>query len=87
MSKADQERYTRKLGVLYDAVGDGTCTVLTDLYEILPKKWSDSIYPGLLLSLEMFTCSYLSETPSQFTRENPKAYKSLDPFNYYIRYV
>ena len=43
-SKVVQERYTRKLDVLYDAVGgSSTCTVLTDPDEILPEKWRDSI--------------------------------------------
>ena len=86
MSKADQERYTRKLGVLYDAVGDSTCTVLTDPYEILPEKWSDSIssWPPVEFG-DIYT--HLTETPDQFTREKLKAYRSLDAFNYYIRYV
>ena len=44
LSRADQERHTRKLGVLYDAVGGSSaCSVLTDPDEILPEKWSDSI--------------------------------------------
>ena len=73
--------------MLYDAVGgSSTCTVLTDPYEILPEKWSDSIssWPPVEFG-DIYT--YLIETPGQFTREKLKAYKSLDAFNYYIRYV
>ena len=86
LSKADQERYTGKLGVLYDAVGDSTCTVLTDPYQIHPEKWSDSIssWPPIEFG-DIYM--YLIETPGQFTQEKLKAYKSLDAFYYYIRYV
>ena len=44
LSKPDQERSTKNLGILYDAVGErSTCTVLSDPDEILLEKWSDSI--------------------------------------------
>ena len=87
LSKADQERYTRKLEVLYDAVGgSSTCTTLTDPYEILREKWSDSIssWPPVEFG-DIY--AYLIETPGQFSREKLMAYKSLDAFNCYIRYV
>ena len=84
LSKADRERYTRKLEVLYGAVGDHG--IRTDLYEILQKKWSNSV--SLWLPVEFGDIYlYLIETPGQFTREKIKAYKSLDAFNYYIRHV
>ena len=44
LSKAHQECYARKLGVLYDAVGaSSTGTALTDMGEILPEKWTDTL--------------------------------------------
>ena len=59
---------------------------LTDMYEIFQEKWSDSVSSWPTVEFGDIYC-YLIETPSQFTREKLKAYKSLDAFNYHIRYV
>ena len=76
----EKERYLRRLEVLY-----GNSSSVVDPYEIPEERWSDdiSLWPPVEFG-DMY--SYLVETPGQFTKEKLKAYKSLDAFNYYIRY-
>ena len=79
---AEKRRYRAKLEVLY---GTRDSKALIDPYEIGEDKWKDDItlWPPVDFG-DIYT--YLVDTPGEFTRERMKAYKSLDAFNYYIRY-
>ena len=58
---------------------------MVDPYDIPEHKWVDNValWPPVDYG-EIY--HYLIETPGPFTREKMKAHKSLDAFNYYIRY-
>ena len=59
--------------------------VLIDPYVIEASEWKNDIalWPPIEFG-QIYT--YLIDMPGQFTRQKMKAYKSLDAFNYYIRY-
>ena len=79
---AEKRRYRAKLEVLYNTSDPN---VLIDPYEIEEDEWIDDVtlWPPVDFG-DIYT--YLVDTPGEFTRERLKAYKSLDAFNYYIRY-
>ena len=54
-----------------------------DIFQISDGQWRAS-WPPLEFG-QIYT--YLIDTPGPFTRERLKAYRSLDAFNYYIRFV
>lgn len=77
----DEARYREKLDVLCQYVKD-----TVDPSKLSHEKWIDDI--NLWPEVEFGQIyAYLIDTPGQYTREKLKAYKSLDAFNYYIRYV
>ena len=79
---AQQRRNRAKLEVLYNTSDPDA---LIDPYEIEEDEWIDDVtlWPAVDFG-EIYT--YLVDTPEEFTRERMKAFKSLDAFNYYIRY-
>ena len=81
LPKQEKERYVKKLNVLY-----GSDSNVVDPYMIDEEQWKDDVclWPPIEFG-DIY--SYLIDTPGQFTKEKLKAYKSLDAFNYYIRYV
>ena len=82
LSAVENERYIEKLEVLYCSKDP---EVLIDPYVIEERKWKDDI--ALWTPVEFGQIyTYRIDMPCQFTREKMKAYKSLDVFNYYIRY-
>ena len=76
LSSSQKELYRRKVELLR----------IPDPYTIPQEKWKDDVasWPQVEFG-QIYT--YLIDTPGQFTKEKLKAYKSLDAFNYYIRYV
>ena len=82
LSAAENKRYIEKLEVLYCSKDP---EVLIDPYVIEESKWKDDI--ALWPPVEFGQIyMYLIDMPGHFTREKMKAYKSLDAFNYYMRY-
>ena len=79
---AEKARYQLKLEVLYHSKDPG---VTVDPYQIGSEEWKDDVtlWPPVEFG-QIYT--YLVETPGPFTREMMRAYKSLEAFNYYIRY-
>ena len=79
---AEKRRYLLKLEVLYNSKDPD---IAIDPYQIDNGKWKDDItlWPPVEFG-EIYT--YLIDTPGPFTREKMKAYKSLEAFNYYIRF-
>ena len=75
-----EDGYRRKL-LLLSMDRDKLC----DPREIPEEQWSNdvSLWPELEFG-QIYT--YLIETPGEYTREKLKIYKSLDAYNYYIRY-
>ena len=69
-----QKRYSEK----YQIEG----VTLPDPYELKDEIWSEdlSLWPDLQFS-DIYT--YLIETKGQYTREDLKAYKSLESYSYY----
>ena len=58
---------------------------MLDPYAVEHIKWID--YLTLWPPVEFRDIyAYLMDTPGEFTKEKMRAYKSLDAFNYYIRY-
>ena len=82
LPEPEKKRYREKLEVLFETKDP---KVLRDPYEIGSNEWIDdlTVWPPVEFG-DIY--SYLVETPGQFTKERMKAYKSLDAFNYYIRY-
>ena len=82
LPEPEKKRYREKLEVLFETKDP---KVLRDPYEIESNEWIDdlTVWPPVEFG-DIY--SYLVETPGQFTKERMKAYKSLDAFNYYIRY-
>ena len=80
---AEKRRYRLKLEVLYN---NKNPDVAIDPYQIDIREWKDDVtlWPPVEFG-EIYT--YLVDTPGPFTREKLKAYKSLETFNYYIRYA
>ena len=77
LCSSQKELYSKKLQLLQ---------LSDDLYAIMEEKWKDDV--ALWPKVEFGQIYiYLIDTPGQFTREKLKAYKSLDAFNYYIRYL
>ena len=77
LCSSQKELYSKKLQLLQ---------LSDDPYAITEEKWKDDV--ALWLKVEFGQIYiYLIDTPGQFTREKLKAYKSLDVFNYYIRYL
>ena len=88
LSKIARDRYLQNLLCLYNQVGDSSedCVDRLDPYQLAADQWIDDTsrwppveYPDLY--------SYLIETPGEFTKEKLKAFKSLEAYNYYKRYV
>lgn len=86
--KSARDRYRTKLLCLYNLVGDSREDYVDKLdpYQLAADQWIDDIsrwppveYPDLY--------TYLIETPGEFTKEKLKAFKSLEAYNYYKRYV
>ena len=75
LSRNDQDRYKNKL-----TLADGT--QLADPYT-LDTGWEDDITRLPNITWRDVT-SYLIDTPSVYTKESMKAYKSLDAFNYFM---
>ena len=88
LKESEKERYCRKLCYLYgksetDKVH--SCREL-DPYLLESNKWKDDVsswppveFPHIYV--------YLIETPGEFTREKLKAFKSLEAYNYYSKWV
>ena len=70
-----KKRYSEKLTV------DGR--EIQDPYEILDDSWIDDVtkWPKVEFS-DLYT--YLIETKGHFTKENLRAYKSLEAYNYFL---
>ena len=88
LSKIARDRYLQKLLCVCNRVGDSSedCVDRLDPYQFAADQWIDDIsrwppveYPDLY--------SYLIETPGEFSKEKLKAFKSLEAYNYYKRYV
>ena len=79
---AEKRRYLLKLEVLYNTDDPD---VVIHHYQLNDGKWKDDItlWPPVEFG-EIY--AYLIDTPWPFTREKMKAYKSLEAFNYYIRF-
>ena len=75
-----EDGYRRKL-LLLSMDRDKLC----DPREIPEEQLSNdvSLWPELKFG-QIYT--YLIETPGEYTQEKLKSYKSLDAYNYYIRY-
>ena len=59
--------------------------VALDPYQLCSEAWVDD--PSLWPEVEFpHIYVYLIDTPGEFTREKLKAFKSLEAYNYYIRY-
>ena len=58
---------------------------MIDTYVMEESKWKNDITLWSPVEFGQIYM-YLINMPGQFTREKMKAYKSLDAFNYYIRY-
>ena len=82
LSAADKARYEDKLKIVY---ADSGVDIL-DPFEIPQESWIDNIHlwPPVEYG-QLF--NYLIDTPGPFTREKLKAYRSLEAYNYYIRYT
>ena len=80
MEKADKERYRRKLSFLFHG-----CKDVLDPYSIAEKDWvnTPSMWPAMEFG-QVYT--YLVHSSGIFAKETMKAYKSLEAYNYYIRY-
>ena len=80
MEKADKERYRRKLSFLFHG-----CEDVLDPYSTAEKDWvnTPSMWPAMEFG-QVYT--YLVDSPGIFTNKTMKAYKSLEAYNYYIRY-
>ena len=83
LPEVERERYKKKLQLLYNSTDS---EVLLDPFIENEEKWKDDItlWPPIEFG-QIYT--YLIDSPGQFTREQLKAYKSLEAFNYYIRSV
>ena len=75
LNEDDKKQYLAKLKLTNGVL-------LPDPY-LLTEGWSDDIKRLPSLSWRDVT-SYLLDTPSPFTNQSLKAYKSLDAFNYFI---
>ena len=86
--KSARDRYRTKFLCLYNLVGDSREDYVDKLdpYQLVAEQWIDYIsrwptveYPDL--------CTYLIKTPGEFMKKKLKAFKSLEAYNYYKRYV
>ena len=79
--QAMDARYQQKLAFLFQSREN-----FTDPYQIPPEEWVDD--PKKWPPVEFGQIyAYLIESPGLFTKEKLKAYKSLEAYNYYIRYA
>ena len=76
LSTTDKEHYVKKL-----TLNNGT--ILPDPYEVTNEKLlSDvTLLPDIAFADISF---YLIETPSEFTRDKIRAYKSLEAYNFFV---
>ena len=76
-------QYADKLKILHDKLNN---IVDLDPFQMPDEDWIDNIswWPPVEFG-QIYT--YHIDTPGQFTREKMKAFKSLEAFNYYIRYA
>lgn len=84
---SDKGRYEKKLRCLYNEANKENHPLdRLDPYQLDGEVWIDD--PSLWPEVEFpHIYVYLIDTPGEFTREKLKAYKSLEAYNYYIRYV
>ena len=84
---SDKGRYEKKLRCLYNEANKENHPLdRLDPYQLDGEVWIDD--PSLWPEVEFpHIYVYLIDTPREFTREKLKAYKSLEAYNYYIRYV
>ena len=84
---SDKERYERKLHCLFsEASKENQPLKSLDPYQLNAEAWIDD--PSLWPEVEFPQIYiYLIDTPGEFTREKLKAYKSLEAYNYYIRWA
>ena len=82
LSPADKGRYEEKISMVFADSG----LQPVDIFQISDGQWRDDLasWPPLEFG-QIYT--YLIDTPGPFTRERLRAYRSLDAFNYYIRFV
>ena len=82
----DKLRYEKKLRCLYNAADkENMPWEALDPYQLRSEAWVDD--PSLWPEVEFpHIYVYLIDTPGEFTREKLKAFKSLEAYNYYIRY-
>ena len=83
LSGAEYGQYADKLKILHSKPDN---LVNLDLFQRPDEDWIDDIsrWPPVEFG-QIYT--YLINTPGHFTWEKMKAYKSLEAFNYYIRYA
>lgn len=74
-------RYTKKIALLFD--GKANCI---DPYALPSNQWTNDPVKWPAIEFGQIYM-YLIESPGMFTKEKLKAYKSLDAYNYCIRYV
>ena len=82
----DKKRYIRKVyGVLGSAEAQHSLNYL-DPYKLPAESWVDDItrWPRIEFG-QVYV--YLVDTPGGYTREALKAFKSLEAYNYYLRYA
>ena len=79
---SDKGHYQKKLRCLYNEANKENHPLdRLNPYQLDGEVWIDD--PSLWPEFEF----PLIDTPGEFTREKLKAYKSLEAYNYYIRYV
>ena len=85
---SDLDRYVKKLQCLCGRVGESNMLTLKTLdpYQFPSTEWIDDVllwppvdFPSLY--------TYFIDAPGGYTREKLKAYKSLEAYNYYQRFV
>ena len=76
LEESDKSNYKFKLTL---ATGD----ILPDPYSLSDSSWKDDI--SLLPDVQWGDIyTYLINTPSEYTNENLKAYKSLEAYNFFV---
>ena len=85
-----RERYSKKLCSLHGTIptkeNQKTSLSAIDPYSIPAEEWEDDIKKWPLIEYGQIYMS-LVDTAGDFTREKLKAYKSLEAYNYFYKYI
>ena len=76
ISTSDRGDYIKKLTLSNGEILPDPYAIHDDLWIVDDKKWPAIVWPDIY--------NYLIQTPSVYTREMIRAYKSLDAYNYVL---